>query len=345
MGDFSADIRMPPGVQAFYRDISRPTGGKLPVMTPQETIRQAELRDAGDGDAPGRIVVGHARFIWRLLSDERLVFGSPERIEDVFSHALEGAYEAALRWTPGGGAKYPGYARWWIRRDAIVGINSLRSQLTVPWSQHDSVVGGNTGRVNSEALSVSLKKAVDNHNFVSLDAPRGDDGCGAIGDVITDPHGVALFDAIDDADESAWIWGLVDAVCTDRERTVLRMRFVDCASLEKIGAAIGLTRERSRQIVLEACEKLRRDMMRDKITGPFNWSGKWGRCVDTGVKIGSIVVRRYSETETAMGEVINWSKHAGGGQNAVVRLHNGNVCEMAPHVLEVIGHVAEQKVS
>jgi len=53
---------------------------------------------------------------------------------------------------------------------------------------------------------------------------------------------------------------LAGDVLTDRERKVLLGRYWDNRTLEEVGAAVGLTRERVRQIQNRALRKLREAM-------------------------------------------------------------------------------------
>jgi RNA polymerase primary sigma factor len=95
---------------------------------------------------------------------------------------------------------------------------------------------------------------------VSLEHPVGNDGDGRLGDLVADVSTPSPFEELaahgrDDAARD------VLAILTPREQEIVRMRFgvdgVQTFTLEEIGAKMGLTRERIRQIETRALRKLR----------------------------------------------------------------------------------------
>jgi RNA polymerase primary sigma factor len=109
-----------------------------------------------------------------------------------------------------------------------------------------------TSRVH-EVLSLVQEPA-------SLDVPIGEDGDATLGDLIAAPDSVDPHAA---AEASAMKRFLTEALAglTPREQRILRMRFgIDGTAdhtLEEVGKAFGVTRERIRQIEAKALEKLR----------------------------------------------------------------------------------------
>jgi RNA polymerase primary sigma factor len=100
---------------------------------------------------------------------------------------------------------------------------------------------------------------------VSFDAPVGKDQDGALGDTIADPRGPTAAETIA-AKTLRERTARVLATLTSREQEVLRLRFgIDCRSdhtLEEIGQALAVTRERIRQIEAKALRKLRHPLRR-----------------------------------------------------------------------------------
>jgi RNA polymerase primary sigma factor len=95
---------------------------------------------------------------------------------------------------------------------------------------------------------------------VSLDMPIGEEQDTSLGELIEDPNAVAPLDAVSDKllkEQLAAVLASLDG----REQRVIRLRFgLDDGhprTLEEVGRAFGLTRERIRQIEARALRKLR----------------------------------------------------------------------------------------
>jgi len=97
-------------------------------------------------------------------------------------------------------------------------------------------------------------KAIPAGHIDSMDDPGCAIGLRDVGDTLHDQLGT--FDAPPDYFAIARLADAVSAL-TDRERMVIRSRFVHDMTLEQIGDKLGLTRERARQIEAEALRKLR----------------------------------------------------------------------------------------
>ncbi len=111
-----------------------------------------------------------------------------------------------------------------------------------------------------------LKRAIGD---ASLDAPLEIDPNHTIGEIIADESGAdpeTLF-------QESEIGSLVDdwlAQLSERQRSVIERRYglngADVATLDTIAGDLGLTRERVRQIQMEALERLRKILKRGNIS-------------------------------------------------------------------------------
>jgi RNA polymerase primary sigma factor len=103
---------------------------------------------------------------------------------------------------------------------------------------------------------------------VSLDAPLGDEGEESFKDFVADEQAASAFDHVASAQLSATIGALL-ATLAPREQAILRLRFGLGGgrphTLEEIGKAFNLTRERVRQIELAALRKLQHPVRRRKL--------------------------------------------------------------------------------
>jgi RNA polymerase sigma factor (sigma-70 family) len=100
----------------------------------------------------------------------------------------------------------------------------------------------------------------------SLDVPLGEDGRESLGDTISDAQAKSPFEDLNDQqllEEMSHHIQALDA----REQLILRHRFglngLTAESLEEVGARLGITRERVRQLQNQALATLREKMLED----------------------------------------------------------------------------------
>ena len=96
---------------------------------------------------------------------------------------------------------------------------------------------------------------------VSLEAPIGEDGGSRIADLVPDDATESPFESATDALQREGLERAL-ALLSDRERSVIELRYgligKDPLTLEQIGVAMGITRERVRQIESNSLRKLKR---------------------------------------------------------------------------------------
>jgi len=174
------------------------------------------------------------------------------------------------------GNRFSTYASWWIRQTITRALSQKSRTIRLPLHLSDQlrrittvteVLGQELGREpTAEELSERLdldpeqiREILDaNPQTIALEAPVGDDS--EFGDFIEDDlspspdeamHGVLLNEAID---------GIL-AELMPREAQILRLRFGleggVPQTLEQVGKAMGLSRERIRQIERQALRRLR----------------------------------------------------------------------------------------
>ena len=109
-----------------------------------------------------------------------------------------------------------------------------------------------------------MKKAIQLYNST----PQSDDDEGnvSLGDLIPDERFLAPDDELVNSDNLKHVKRMLGEM-DDREATILRMRFgLDTGepqTLKEIGEALGLTRERVRQIECEALRRMHRGLIGD----------------------------------------------------------------------------------
>jgi RNA polymerase primary sigma factor len=176
------------------------------------------------------------------------------------------------------GYKFSTYATWWIKQalsraladqsrlvrlpvhlgETLNRIQAARRQLTQTLGRdpNDGELAAHLG-MSEEKLRELRRTAQDP---VSLATPVGEEADSTLADFIPDPHALDADDAAASGMLRAQIATALDQL-TERERRVLELRYGlsdgQPRTLEEVGRAFGVTRERVRQIEVKALRKLR----------------------------------------------------------------------------------------
>jgi RNA polymerase primary sigma factor len=181
------------------------------------------------------------------------------------------------------GFKFSTYATWWIRQAIQRGLADQSRTIRIPVHMVETM--GRVARVVRE-LSTQLGREPTNAEIaaalpdetpamtpqrveeirklgrepVSLQSPVGDEGDAELGELIPDEDAVSPLDVVADRMRREQIEHVLNSL-DGREQRVLRLRFgLDdghARTLEEVGREFGLTRERIRQIEVQALRKLR----------------------------------------------------------------------------------------
>ena len=273
-------------LQAYLRDIRR-----TPLLTPQEEYDTAVKARAGDFEARQamiehnlRLVVSIAKRFQRLGID----------LADLIEEGNLGLMHAIGKFEPERGFRFSTYASWWIRqaveralmhqaRLVRLPVHIVRelNQVLKARRALEAVAAqrGGEGGVRAEDVAQALGRPV--HEIAellayaelpsSLDSPvdRNGEGGESMLDLVADeqavdPAGHRLSHELEDLLKG----GL--ASLSDREREVLAGRYGladrEPETLDILAVRLSLTRERIRQIQIEALAKLKRNMMRQGIS-------------------------------------------------------------------------------
>ena len=177
------------------------------------------------------------------------------------------------------GYKFSTYATWWIRQAISRAIADQARTIRIPIHMIETInkihkIKRNysqeygkepTTKMIAEEIGLPEEKVKNiikiTNEPVSLDSPLGSDDDGRIGDTIEDKDSINQLDAILKDDLRTQIELVVDKL-NEREQAVISMRFglledESERTLEEIGKALGITRERVRQIEATAIKKLK----------------------------------------------------------------------------------------
>ncbi len=272
-------------LQAYLRDIRR-----TPLLTPQQEFETATRARAGDFEARQAMIEHNLRLV---VSIAKNYLGRGLPMSDLIEEGNLGLMHAIGKFEPERGFRFSTYASWWIRqaveralmhqarlvRLPVHIVRELNQVLKARRSLEALSAGqGGESQVRDEDVARALGRPVEEIAALlayaelpsSLDSPvdRNGEGSESMLDLVADeqamdPAGLRLTHEL----EGLLKAGL--ASLSDREREVLAGRYGladrEPETLDVLAVRLGLTRERIRQIQIEAQAKLKRNMLRQGI--------------------------------------------------------------------------------
>jgi len=271
-------------LNAYIREISR-----FKPLSPDEEKELGRRIQRGDHKALQRLVESNLRFV---VSYAKRYRGLGLSFLDLIHEGTLGLIEAAKRFDPNRNVKFISYAVWWVRQAIFHALSEHTRVFRLPQklSGQISKVGNARQRLATElkrsptneevaektSLTLEevedlLKVAGDN---LSLSTAVGDEGNLELGDTLEqDTIPSVELELIKSSFEEQVRRAMLEEL-DEKERGVIQMRFgldgEDPRTLQEIGEALGLSRERIRQIESKAKEKLRRSHLAQGLRGALN---------------------------------------------------------------------------
>src|SRR5579871_2571961 len=250
-------------------------GGKTALLTPCQEIILARRIENGDRVAKEALINANLRLVTSIAQRYQ---GRGLPMEDLMQEGVIGLIRAAEKFNWRRGFRFSTYATHWIRQTILRAIANSGRSIRLPAYVVDTIgrlthirgeLENSLGRTPTRAelaqaagmpeeqLIELLQSMVEP---ASLDAPLGDEGERSLSEIIPaeeaqSPSARVFRHALQEE--------VVRALksLTPREQEVLRMRFGLNGylphTLEQIGKELHITRERARQLELQALEKLR----------------------------------------------------------------------------------------
>lgn len=239
--------------------------------------RHRELQNA--------IEEGHAAREHLIRANTRLVISIAKRynghglaFSDLIQEGNIGLMRAIRHFDYRRGFKFSTYATWWVRQAISRALADQSRAIRLPAYLSDQMSRlrrtqldlqqrlGRSPSVDELAEVMEIPAARILHMLesstppVSLEAPVNDDQEAVLGDLLEDTNATDPEEAVMDSMESEAVRVRLQEL-PSREREVLTLRYgiggIEPLTLAKVGERLGITRERARQLELQALERLR----------------------------------------------------------------------------------------
>jgi RNA polymerase primary sigma factor len=257
-------------LQLFLKDI-----GKVELLTAAEEVELAKRIERGDHRAKQEMVEANLRLVVSIAKRYRNQ-GLP--FLDLIQEGTIGLVRAAEKFDWRKGYKFSTYATWWIRQAVARALADKGRTIRMPVhvvEKLNKIVRSERklrGELCREPTAVEIANDVDlpldevegilrtSQAPVSLEKPVGDEEESEFGHFLTDEN-VPLPDEVADTTLRQELLRDILGTLSHRERRVLELRYglggEQPRTLDEVGRAFNVTRERIRQIENQSLKKLR----------------------------------------------------------------------------------------
>lgn len=258
-------------MQLYLKEIEYST-----LLTAEEEVKYSRLALQGDEKSREKMIVCNLRLVVKIA---RRYMGRGLLLPDLIEEGNLGLIHAVGKFDPERGYRFSTYATWWIRQNIERALMNQTRTIRLPihinkelssYIKVSRELMREKGREPTvaevaEKMGISidkLNKLLDyNEKTGSLDTPVMNDSDSSLVDFVPETSTLDPVSVLEGADISFSVDHWLNELAEKHKEVIIR-RFGlmghDASTLEQVGNELGLTRERVRQIQMDALKKLRR---------------------------------------------------------------------------------------
>jgi RNA polymerase primary sigma factor len=266
----AAEAGLTDSLQLYLREI-----GRVKLPTHDEQMALARRVQRGDKQAREQMITANLRLVVKIAREYEGL-GLP--LLDLINEGNIGLMKAVQRFDPNAGARFSTYSAFWIKQSIRRALSNHGKTIRLPVHVIDKLTRIRGAEVKLRELfdreptddEVAEEIGLDARRVrlyrdasrapVALDAPISSEDATTISEHVADANAAAPFAELQTRTDNELVQAVLGTL-DPRESRILSMRFgLDDGrpkTLEEVGASLGVTRERIRQLQEQALEKMR----------------------------------------------------------------------------------------